>query len=289
MLESFDKNVLNDPEYKEDSVREDIIAPVLKHLGYGPSGNPKLVRSRTLSHPFVNIGSKQHKITIIPDYVLEIDGVTRVVIDAKSPHVSLRQSKHAEQAYSYAIHPEIRARIYSLCNGKEWIIWDIDRFEPVAELTIDDLINNLSTIEKYLEPKAVVYPQKRDFFPDFGLRMKKMGLAQEGTLQHFIANQIGNILRVEDNLYTINVSIEFDDERLAISFDLDKNMYMKLLNLFPDETKEYITSALSRQPYHVYDFEPIWVTVTGKFGSLQHGAFEEFVPIVVEDIKLLPE
>ena len=287
MLENYDTNVLNDPGYKEDSVREDIIAPVLKHLGYGASGNHKMVRSRSLSHPFVNIGSKQHKITIVPDYVLEVDDVPRVIIDAKSPHVSLRNSKHAEQAYSYAIHPKIRAKIYSLCNGKEWIIWDIDHFEPVAELTIDDLIEDLGSIERYLEPKAVVYPQKREFSPDFGLRMKKLGLAQEGTLQHFVANQIGNILRVEDNLYTINVSIKFDDEQLAISFDLDKKMYLKLLDLFPTETKEYIASALSRQPYNVYDFEPIWVTVTGKFGSLQHGAFEEFVPIVVEDLELL--
>lgn len=287
MLENYDKNVLNDPEYKEDSVREDIIAPVLKRLGYRASGNSKMVRSRSLSHPFVNIGSKQHKITIVPDYVLEVDDVPRVIIDAKSPHVSLRNSKHAEQAYSYAIHPEIRAKIYSLCNGKEWIIWDIDRFEPVAEFTIDDLIKDLGSIERYLEPKAVVYPQKREFFPDFGLLMKKLGLAQESTLQHFAANQIGNILRVEDNLYTINGSIEFDDVRLAISFDLDKKMYLKLLDLFPRETKEYIASALSRQPYNVYDFEPIWVTITGKFGSLQHGFFEEFVPIIVEDLKLL--
>ena len=284
MLENFDFNVLNDPEFQEDSVREEIIGPILKHLGYGPSGSPKVVRSRKLSHPFVNIGSKSHKINIIPDYVLEVEGKPFAILDAKSPSTSLEKSNHTEQAYSYAIHPEIRAKIYSLCNGKEWIIWDVDKFEPIAKLKAKDFISNFAIIEKYLHPKAIQFPERRDFLPDFGLRMKKFGF-KEGTNQVFIANQIGNILRVEDDLYTINVSINFDEEQLAISFDLNKDKYLELLNLFPVNTKKTISESLSRQPYQINGFEPIWVTFSGYFGALVQGAYEEFVPIIVTKVK----
>lgn len=146
---------MDDPEFKEDSVREELITPVLKRLGYKSYGRNRIVRSRRLSHPFVNIGSKTHKISIIPDYILEVNGTPLVVLDAKSPHTSLEKSKHAEQAYSYAIHPEIRARVYILCNGWEWIIWNIDNFTPIARIKTSHIISNFSIIEKYLRPDII--------------------------------------------------------------------------------------------------------------------------------------
>lgn len=284
MFENFDKSVLTDPEFQEDAVREDIVAPTLKILGYSASGNAKIVRSRKLIHPFVSIGSKRTKINIIPDYVLEIEGEPKVILDAKSPHTSLKQSKHAEQAYSYAIHPDIRANIYSLCNGNEWIIWDIDRFEPVAELTMDDLITNFHLLEKFLSPSAVLFPEKRSFLRDFGLTVLKMGFT-ENTTQHFIANQIGNIVKIEDDLYTTNVQIDFGDEKHAISFDMNKEIFTSLLSLFPEPTKTQIIEALSRQPYSVFGLDPIWVTIAGKFGMVQQGESEDFIPIVIESVK----
>jgi hypothetical protein len=57
MLNSFDISVLEDPEFKEDSVREEIITPILKKLGYYSSKLPKITRSKSLTHPFVFIGS----------------------------------------------------------------------------------------------------------------------------------------------------------------------------------------------------------------------------------------
>ena len=284
MLEKFEKSVLDDPEYKEDAVREDIITPALKKLGYSASGTKKMVRSRNLSHPFVNIGSKRNKINIIPDYILEINGETKVIIDAKSPQTSLQQTKHAEQAYSYAIHPEIRASIYSLCNGKEWIIWDIDKFDPIAIITIEELINNFQKLKKFLSPDTVLHPEKRNFLRDFGLTILKSGFADDSE-HHFIANQIGNIGKVGDNLYTANVQMLFDDDLLAISFDMNESIYLKLLSFFPKNTQLQITKALSQQPYSLSGFTPIWVTISGTLGVLQKGKSEDFIPIIVESIK----
>ena len=58
-------------EMKEDSVREIIIMPLLKYLGYGEEN---IVRSLTLQHPFLKIGSnKKYPIHLVPDYVLRIE------------------------------------------------------------------------------------------------------------------------------------------------------------------------------------------------------------------------
>lgn len=284
MLSDFDQSVLDNPEFQEDAVREEIIAPVLKWLGYKPCGNAKVIRGRKLAHPFVNIGSKTHKVNIIPDYVLELEGVPRVIIDAKSPQTSLENTKHVEQAYSYAIHPEIRASMYSLCNGKEWIVWDVDRFEPAIKITISELIAKPDTIGKFLQPSNVQFPEKRNFLPDFGLRMLKLGIS-DTTIQYFVPVEIGNIMRVEDNLYTIIGDVDFGEEHLAVSFDMNREMYKKALSLFTEDLQKHISYSLSRQPYSAHGFPAIEVVIAGRFGELQIGKYEDFVPIVVSEVK----
>lgn len=105
MFENFDFSLLDDPEFKEDAVREEIVAPILNRLGYTASGPNRIIRSRSLTHPFVSIGTQQRKINIIPDYLICIESNNAFILDAKAPTQILQNSKHVEQAYSYAIHP----------------------------------------------------------------------------------------------------------------------------------------------------------------------------------------
>ena len=44
-LAKFDYEVLNNSEFKEDSVREEIIMPLIKALGYDYKGKYKIVRT----------------------------------------------------------------------------------------------------------------------------------------------------------------------------------------------------------------------------------------------------
>ncbi len=70
-------------------------------------------------------GSGRHKLTSIPDYLLEVFGKYAWVLDAKAPNEDIKTGKNVEQTYFYAIHPEIRVPIYALCNGREFIAFDI--------------------------------------------------------------------------------------------------------------------------------------------------------------------
>lgn len=118
IFENFDFSVLENPEFKEDSVREELIVPLVKFLGYKASGSSRVVRSMPLQHMFVSIGSKKNRISIIPDYVFYDDNKPYWVLDAKAPWEDITKTNHVEQAYSYAIHPDIRAELFALCNGK---------------------------------------------------------------------------------------------------------------------------------------------------------------------------
>lgn len=58
----FDFSLLDSPDFKEDAVREELIKPLLDALGYSASNKKsRIIRSKTLKHPFVKIGSKREK------------------------------------------------------------------------------------------------------------------------------------------------------------------------------------------------------------------------------------
>lgn len=62
MFEDFEFNILNDKNFKEDAVREEIINPILKGLGYKAFGANKIIYNKILRHPFVRIGRNKREI-----------------------------------------------------------------------------------------------------------------------------------------------------------------------------------------------------------------------------------
>jgi len=105
MFNNFDFQQLYSPDFKEDSVREVLILPIINRLGYV---NTQVVRSKSLQHPFLKIGSKKRPINLVPDYLFKVEDSYAWVLDAKSPAETITSGDHIDQIYSYAIHPEIR-------------------------------------------------------------------------------------------------------------------------------------------------------------------------------------
>ncbi len=160
-LEDFDLTVLDDPEYLEDSVREDIITPILKSLGYKPSGRYKIIRSKSVTHPFVKSGSTEKKIRNVPDYLISIDNKYAVVLDAKAPNEEILTGDNRDQVYFYSIHPEIRTNYYALCNGKEFVLFEIQKNEPILHFHISELEKHWTKIEEFLSPLAFELQQDK--------------------------------------------------------------------------------------------------------------------------------
>ena len=80
ILDGFDYNLLNDTDFGEDSVREEIILPILKGLGYSANKPYRIIRSKKLLHPYVSIGSLRKKIYLIPDYLFEINNTIDTIL-----------------------------------------------------------------------------------------------------------------------------------------------------------------------------------------------------------------
>ncbi|MDH3672582.1 MAG: type I restriction enzyme HsdR N-terminal domain-containing protein [Gammaproteobacteria bacterium] len=287
MFDDFDPSLLNDPEFKEDSVREEIVVPIIKRLGYSASGANKIVRSKNLLHPFVMIGSKKHPIHIIPDYLLHSDGRPGLVLDAKRPKEDLVKSKHAEQAYSYAIHPEVRVRFYALCNGNQLAAYDIYGIAPIFVIDFENIDRDWDVIASVLSPENVSFAAEMRFQPDFGTAIAKMG-SPPGFQWLFPFVKFPQLMCVHDDLYTMSVAIPIGDVDHLASFDADKDTFNKLLQFTDDQNREHILNLMAPGQV-VTALRPIYLSLDTIVGEPTRGQHDVFVPFVIKDAKQLSE
>lgn len=153
----FDFSLLDDKDFKEDSVREDIIAPLLKELGFESKKSKEgltLKRSVALNSDTI-LGSNKSikaKDLIIPDYVLYIDGKPQCVLDAKKPKVDISSaSKSERQAFYYASNPQMKTPFYALCNGRSLILYQTSSQELILEIDLNaDLNSKFELLKQYL-------------------------------------------------------------------------------------------------------------------------------------------
>lgn len=151
--------IIGDPNFKEDSVREVIILPILKALGYSQSA---IIRSKTLEHPFLKIGSKKRPIKLIPDYILQVENNYAWVLDAKSPNEAIINDDNVEQVYSYATHPEIRATYFALCNGTDFSVFKTSFTDtPVLFFSLTEIEHYWEKLISFLSPKS--FQKGKDF------------------------------------------------------------------------------------------------------------------------------
>jgi hypothetical protein len=154
---TFDFAQLGEPD-----VREEIIAPLLKHLGYRAGTDWNIIREQSLRYPRVYIGTKkQGKDPLLrgeADYICDVEKKIRWVVEAKSPDVELGLDQ-IEQAYSYANHPEVRAVYFCVTNGRKFEVYQTNHgpeAKPLLSLKFEELNQSIQLIENLLSPASLL-------------------------------------------------------------------------------------------------------------------------------------
>lgn len=283
MFSGIRPHVFDDPEFKEDSVRELVIAPIIAKLGYGPSGSTRATRSKTLQHPFIRIGTRNHPVTTIPDYTLYVNDKPSFVLDAKSPTESILKQEHIQQSYSYAIHPEIRCNEFGLCNGRELAIFDTNRPEPLLYLKFEDFEPQWDNIEKYLSPKYLGEPILRKFKPDFGTALKRLGISQDTDLV-LLETRLNLFARISDELMTVTTNCDFGTGEHCVSFDFHPDMLKSIVSGLPKPLDSRFCDALNRAPYKAAAGLVIEIDLTARLGDETQGQSETFIPLLIQEV-----
>lgn len=282
-LRDFNYNALNDSEFGEDSVREELIYPIIKSLGYSSYGDNKIIRSRKLLHPFVSIGSQQKRISIIPDYVMEVEGRPCWIMEAKAPNKDILSPKYVEQAYSYAMHSEIKALYYALCNGKEFVLYHVSEYKPLLHFDIKLLPSYWGELVEYLSPeKVLVDNQKRGMYKDFGLHIKRLGFETFKNLIFFEV-PIPFIAKLNNNLYTFGTNIKENEHTYCVSFDFNHNVFLQLRNKIPNEAYHLLEEPVSGSMLNLrFGDMHFYVNVKCEIGEkMEENEDEIFLPLIV--------
>lgn len=146
----------------ETDVREEILAPLIRKLGYRSGSDHNVIREQSLRYPRAFIGRKNLKKDPIlrgkADYILEAGSVVRWVVEAKAPDVEI-DIDSIEQAYTYANHPEVRAVYFLISNGRKFTVYQTNRgpdSEPILEISYDELNTYYQKLENLLSPNSIL-------------------------------------------------------------------------------------------------------------------------------------
>ena len=146
----------------EADVREEILAPLIRRLGYRSGTEHNVIREQSLRYPRAFIGRKDSKkdpiLRGVADYILEAGSAVRWVIEAKAPDVEI-DIDTIEQAFTYANHPEVRAVYFALSNGKKLIVFQTNRgpeSDPILSITYDQLYSQYQSISSLLSPISIL-------------------------------------------------------------------------------------------------------------------------------------
>jgi len=247
-LVKFDYGVLDDPEFKEDSVREELLLPLIKAMGYSYKGRYKIVRSRTLQHPFTMIGAKKYKISIFPDYILECDEKCVCVIEAKAPSESLDNEECIGQAYSYAVHKEVAAKYYVLCNGREFRLYSTALLMPVMVFQMNYIMSHFDKLNAIMGAENILSYSEKKIAKDLGIHLKMLSAGSMKYGFTFMDFPIYQISLVESDTYTVDSAIEIDGEIYCGSFDFNFDTLLELKSVLPAEALEKLKEPFKETP-----------------------------------------
>jgi len=142
--------------YTEMDVREEIVSPVLRILGYRKESMFSVEREKWLRILEKGLSA---------DYSMTLWEEDFWVIEAKKPSVTngCFKYEHLWQAVQYAIHPKINAALVVLCDGHAFEIFDREQSleAPILRLERQNLVRDFDQLRVVLGPLQAWFFQKR--------------------------------------------------------------------------------------------------------------------------------
>jgi hypothetical protein len=220
---------------------------------------------------------------LIPDYSLKSGDRVILILDAKQPREDVLRREAVQQAYSYAIHPEIKSEHFALCNGRRLAVFSVDQSDPILVVDYEDFENEWDEIVRFLSPKMLKEPILRRFAPDFGCAIARLGLEEGASVTLFPA-RFNLLARLDDKMMSATANVELAGKPHCVSFDFDKKLLPSILSCLPSELAEAFSDALNRAPFQAAAELALELNLHTKLGSEIELESESFRPLLVEEV-----
>ncbi len=146
---------------KEADVRAHVLDPLLRRLGYSLTGPATILREHALKYPALYLGRKKpgKDLTLqgCADYTLQVAGHARWTLEAKAPDQAL-DDEVIQQAWSYAIHPEVQSSYFAVSNGRLFKLYATSSAwgsAPIISCKYEELSKRYVEIEAFLGPAQI--------------------------------------------------------------------------------------------------------------------------------------
>lgn len=210
----------------EADIREEIISPLLHYLNYRAGTQYNIIREQSLRYPRISIGNKNTNrdplLRGVADYICEVNGQVRWVIEAKSPNTDITLDE-IEQAYTYANHPEVRAVYFCITNGKHLVIYQTN-LGPNANCLIsikyENFNDSLQIIKNLVGPEALLRdhpPQTVDIREPIGPGLRSIVRITNGHII-YNRNSLNNQILNELTTAIVGGAVERDEEGYLVAF-----------------------------------------------------------------------
>lgn len=148
-------------ELGEADVREEIVAPLIRHLGYRSGSEHPVIREQALSYDRLSLVRRKSVDPVLRGraaYICEAGRRVRWVIEAKAPNSPI-DARAREQAWSFANHPEIDGVYFAITNGREFHLYRTGLgpdSAPVLVLAHERWQQSLQALEVLLRPEVLL-------------------------------------------------------------------------------------------------------------------------------------
>ena len=204
----------------EADVREEVIAPLLRELGYQSGTKYDVIREQSLRYPRALLGRKDSRkdpeLRGKADYILDVDNIVRWVLYAKAPRDEI-QIADIEQAWSYANHPEVRAGYFVLCNGRIFQIFQTQHGPnagPILTIPYEKFEESVDVLRKLIGPEGLQkeFPQRLvDTSPPIGPGLRSIVRVTNGLVR-YDWNSLGSKVFDELLLTIADGAVERDEQ-----------------------------------------------------------------------------
>jgi Type I restriction enzyme R protein N terminus (HSDR_N) len=182
----------------EQAVREEWIAPLLVHLGYGADTLHQISYEvpLALAKPFRRIG----RLRVAVDYLPTVFGRGLWIIEAKAAE-SEEWDDAISQAWLYATHPEIDVPFMAIADGSRFAVYDTQQPDwdaPVVDLPVRQLDARFSELRAVLGAATLTTAVRQT-------RLRHLGAAMRAEID---ASRLNDYVRAVEKLA--------DDARLAV-------------------------------------------------------------------------
>jgi hypothetical protein len=210
----------------EADVREEILAPLIRLLGYRQGTEFDVIREQSLRYPREFIGTKKPRTDPVlrgkADYILDVVGYACWVLEAKAPGVPI--DDHAiQQAWSYANHPEVRAVYFAVSNGEVLQVF-ATQAGPTAgafmSVSYEDMEQRLPELHNTLGPAAIkhAFPdQKKLAGKPLGPGLRAFARIEVGTIAYHKASFNAPLL-TRSNVAITEGAIQRDEEGRLVAY-----------------------------------------------------------------------